>query len=76
MMIPSVFDDAKIGDVLSLLTEIYDYNDGGNGSNSRYSKLNSFSINNRLCHFGQSTKAVMMIQSIFNDVRIGDILRY
>lgn len=54
--------------------EIYNYINCNSNSNSRYFKLISLSINNRLGYFEQFTKAVMMIQSVFDNAKIGDIL--
>lgn len=51
IMIPSIFDNAEIGNVLSLLMETYNYNDSNSGSNFKCAKLISFFINNRLDHF-------------------------
>lgn len=76
MMIPSVFNDDEICDVLSLLTETYDHSDGNSSSNFKYPKLISLTINNRSGHYEQFTKTVMMIQNIFDDAEISDVLRY
>lgn len=57
-------------------TETYNYNDDKNSSNSRYLKLISLSINNKLSHFEQLTKSVIMIESVFDNAKIGDILKY
>lgn len=54
---------------------IYDHNDDDSDNNPKRSKLISFSINNRSGHFEQLTKAVMMIQSVFDDAEIGNVLR-
>lgn len=76
IMIPNIFNNAEIGDILSLLIEIYNYNNGNSKSNFRHLKLISFFINNRLGHLKQFTKVVMMIQSVFNDAKIGNVLKY
>lgn len=49
--------------------ETYDHNDAN-------ISLISISINNRLIHFEHLTKSVMIIQSVFDNVEIGDILRF
>lgn len=47
IIISNFFDNTEIGDILSLLMKIYDYNDGNSNSNYRHLKPISFSINNR-----------------------------
>lgn len=76
MIIPNIFDDVEISNVLSLLIKTYNRKNGNSGSNSRSPKLISFFINNRLSHFKQLTKAVIKIQSIFDNAKIHNILRY
>lgn len=61
-------------DVDKNMTKIYNYNNSNSSSNSRYSKLISLSINNRSSHSKQITKAIIIIQHIFNNSKIGDIL--
>lgn len=58
------------------IIEIYNHNNGDKKSNFSFFKVISFSINNRLSHFKYFTKAVMMIQSVFNNAKIGDVLKY
>lgn len=58
------------------MMETYNYNDDNNSSNSRYLKLISLSINNKLSHFKQLIKSVLMIESVFNNAEISDILKY
>lgn len=74
-MISSVFNNAEISNILSLLMKIYNYNNSNSGNNSKCSKLISFSINDRSGHFEQLTKVIMIIQSIFNNAEIGNILK-
>lgn len=56
------------------ILETYDHNDDNSINNSQYPKLINFCINNRIDHFEQLTKAVIMIQSIFDDTKINNIL--
>lgn len=56
--------------------EIYDHNDGNSSSNSRHLELINLSINNRSSHSEQLTKSVVMIQSVFDNAKIDDVLRY
>lgn len=61
-------------DVDGNITEIYDQIDGNSSSKFRRPKLISFSINDRSGYSEQITKAVMIIKTIFDDAKIGDIL--
>lgn len=56
------------------MTETYNHNDGNSSSNSRHLKLINLSINDRLGYFEQLTKVVMMIQTVFDNAKIGDVL--
>lgn len=56
--------------------EIYNHNNGDKKSNFSFFKVISFFINNRLSHFKYFTKAIMIIQSVFNNAKIGDVLKY
>ena len=56
--------------------ETYNYNNGNSTSNSRRPKIITLSINNRSGYFEQVTKLLMMIQIVFDDAEISDVLRY
>ena len=63
------------GNVDGNTPETYNHNDGDSSSNSRRPKLTSLSTNDRSSHFEELTKSVMMIQSVFDNAKIGDFLR-
>lgn len=52
----------------------YNHNDGDSSSNSKHPKPISFSINDKLGHFEQLAKVVMIILSVFDNVKIGNLL--
>lgn len=74
-----IFDDKKNSikrNVDRNTMETYNYNDNNSNNNSEHLKLIGFFINIILGYFEQFIKSVMIIQSIFNNAEISDILRY
>lgn len=65
MITPSIYNTIEIGNILSMLTTIYNHNNSNSSNNFRYFRLISFLINNRLDYFKQFIK-----------YEINDILRY
>lgn len=76
VMIQTVFDNAKIGDIFRYWQKHNKYNNGKSSNNFKHLKFISFSNNNRLGHAKQLTIAVRMVQSVFNNIDIGNVLRY
>lgn len=55
--------------------ETYNHNDSNSSSNSRHLKLINLFINNKLDYFKQFTKAIIIIQKIFNNAKIYNFLK-
>lgn len=56
-------------------TETYNHNNGNSNSYSRYLKLINFFINYKLGYSEQLIKTVIIIQRVFNEIKIGNILK-
>lgn len=52
----------------------YDHNNDNSSNNFRRFKFINLAINDRLSYFKQLTKAIIMIQSFFDNIEIGNVL--
>lgn len=57
------------------MIEIYNHNNGNSKNNFQYLKFISFFINDKLSYFKQFTKVVMIIQNVYNNIEIDNILK-
>lgn len=61
-------------DVDRNMTEIYNHNNSNSNNNFKGLKFINLFIRNRLNHFKQFTKIIIIKQSVFNNDKSGDIL--
>lgn len=62
------------GNIDRNMTETYDYNKRNSSNNSKCLKLISLIINNISDYYKQLNKIVIIIQSLFDNAKIGDVL--